>query len=201
MIIKIFTGPNNYEISSLYIKDKGEYIIGVDSGAINLLENNINIDMAIGDFDSINQREKDLIKEKVINTIEYNEIKDYTDTYLAVKEAIKMNPTEIIIYGGIGKRVDHMLANISLLKLGNIVMQNNNTKMYVLDPGEYSMSGDYDYISFFAIEDIRNLNLKGFDYQLENYDLLLDDPLCISNKNNGELSFDTGTMLVVEEKI
>ena len=49
MIIKIFTGPLNYDISQLYSKDVDEYIIGVDQGCSQLLEQSINIDMAIGD--------------------------------------------------------------------------------------------------------------------------------------------------------
>ena len=46
MIIKIFTGPNNYDISSLYDKDKDEFIIGVDIGAYLLANNKINIDLS-----------------------------------------------------------------------------------------------------------------------------------------------------------
>lgn len=200
MKIKIFTGPDNYDISSLYIKEDSEYIIGVDKGAIMLLEKGINIDMAIGDFDSINEKENSLLKETVKNIKKFSIDKDYTDTYLAVKEALKLNYDEIIIYGGIGQRVDHMLGNIALLKLGDITMLNNNTKMYILDPGEYEISGKYDYISFFAVEDVINLMLEGFKYTLKNYDLLIDDPLCISNKGNGQVSFEAGTLLVVEEK-
>jgi thiamine pyrophosphokinase len=49
MIIKIFTGPNNYDISSLYNKEENEYIIGVDIGAYSLAKNDIKIDLSIGD--------------------------------------------------------------------------------------------------------------------------------------------------------
>ena len=53
MIIKIFTGPLNYDVKKLYQKDEFEYIIGVDQGCEMLLSNNIDIDFALGDFDSI----------------------------------------------------------------------------------------------------------------------------------------------------
>ena len=53
MIIKIFTGPLNYDIMNLYSKDESEFIIGVDQACSLLIENNIAIDLALGDFDSL----------------------------------------------------------------------------------------------------------------------------------------------------
>ena len=63
MIIKIFTGPNNYDISSLYNKEENEFIVGVDIGAYLLSKNKINMDLALGDFDSVNEKEYATIKE------------------------------------------------------------------------------------------------------------------------------------------
>ena len=78
MIIKIFTGPNNYDISSLYNKDEEEYIIGVDIGAYLLAKNNMRIDLSIGDFDSVSTTELSLI-EKFSNEVQkFDEKKEYT---------------------------------------------------------------------------------------------------------------------------
>ena len=77
MIIKIFTGPNNYDISSLYNKDEEEYIIGVDIGAYLLAKNNMRIDLSIGDFDSVSTTELSLI-EKFSNEVQkFDEKKEY----------------------------------------------------------------------------------------------------------------------------
>ena len=45
--------------------------------------------------------------------------KDETDTELALREAFAMAPAEVWIWGALGHRIDHILANISLLVQGN----------------------------------------------------------------------------------
>ena len=56
-----------------------KYVIGVDKGALYCLENNIKMDCAIGDYDSID--EKPYIEiNKITKVIKLNPIKDETDT-------------------------------------------------------------------------------------------------------------------------
>jgi len=199
MIIKIFTGPNNYDIFNLYNKEENEFIIGVDIGAYLLAVNDIEIDLSIGDFDSVNDTQFEAIKKhsKVIKR--FDEKKDYTDTYLAIQTALLMDYDEIVIYGGTGGRFDHEFANVNLLKLGNISIVSDNIMMYMLDPGSYSIENKFKYISFFAIEDVTGLTLSGFKYELDNINLTTEDPLCISNENQGVISFKEGLILVVHQ--
>jgi len=199
MIIKIFTGPLNYNVETLYQKDEFEYIIGVDQGCELLLKNNIDIDLALGDFDSIDVTLLDDIKANAKEVKEYKIKKNYTDTYLAISEALQLEHDEIIVYGGIGKRFDHGFANMNLLKLGNIVMKNDDTLMYMLDPGTYEIDNQFKYISLFAMEDVKELSLQGFLYELNNIELVVDDPLCISNEGSGKISFNEGMLLVVQQ--
>ena len=199
MIIKIFTGPNNYDISSLYNKEENEFIIGVDIGAYKLSKNEIKIDLAIGDFDSVNNDEFELIKKFSNEIKKYDDKKDYTDTYLALQTALSMEYDEIVIYGGTGGRFDHGFANMNLLKLGRISIVSNDIMMYMLDPGSYEIENKFKYISFFAIEDIKGLTLDGFKYELNNIDLSTENPLCISNELEGNISFKEGLLLVVHQ--
>ncbi len=199
MIIKIFTGPNNYDISSLYNKEDNEYIIGVDIGAYLLAVSNINIDLSIGDFDSVDNNQFELIKKQSKEVKIFEEKKDYTDTYLALQTALSMDYDEIVIYGGTGGRFDHGFANMNLLKLGKVSIVSNDILMYMLDPGKYEIENKFKYISFFAIEDIKELFLKGFKYEINNIDLSTEDPLCISNEKEGTVSFKEGLLLVVHQ--
>lgn len=199
MIIKIFTGPLNYSVKDLYQKDKNEYIIGVDQGCKLLLDEKIDIDLAVGDFDSINE---DYYKEVELNaekTLLYPKKKDYTDTYLAIQEALKLKASEIQIYGGLGQRFDHTYANIMLLKKGNIKIIDNTSKIYVLSPGTYKIENKYKYISFFSIEDVERLSLIGFNYEVHDMPLEQDNPLCISNEGSGTVTFTKGTLLVIHQ--
>lgn len=195
----IFTGPNNYNIESMYHPRENDFIVGADQGALYLAEHKLDFDLAIGDFDSVDQTMISTINEFAKEIKIFPVKKDYTDTYLAVQEAMKRGYDEIIIYGGIGKRFDHSYANMHLLKLGNITIVTDNEIMYMLNPGTYDIENNYKYISFFAIEDVKGLCLKGFLFDLEQVELIVGDPLCISNQQEGTISFDSGVILVIHQ--
>ena len=199
MIIKIFTGPLNYDVDKVYKEDRGEYIIGVDMACDVLMEKNIPIDLAIGDFDSVKKGTMKDVIEYADKALIYPTEKDETDTYLAVKEALEMEHREIIIYGAVGRRFDHSFANLPILKMGNIMICNDLVSMFVLRPGSYELESKRKYISFFALEDIKQLDLTGFKYEQRQYDLNVDNPLCVSNEGSGIVTFTEGLMLVIEQ--
>jgi thiamine pyrophosphokinase len=199
MIIKLFTGPLNYDVDALYEREDPEFIIGVDQACKILMDKGIPIDVALGDFDSLDEGLLEKVTQYSRSIKQFDTIKDYTDTFLAVDYALTYPHDEIIIYGGLGKRIDHTLANINLLKMGNIKIIDDHTKMYILEPGSYYIENKYDYISFFAVEDVLGLTLKGFKYELNNISLEVDDPLCISNEAEGMLSFVSGMLLVIHQ--
>jgi thiamine pyrophosphokinase len=41
---------------------------------------------------------------------------------------------------------------------------------------------DYKYISFFSLNDDTMISLSGMKYNIENYNLKIDDNLCLSNE-------------------
>ena len=87
------------------------YIIGCDRGSYVAASNNIIMDIAIGDFDSVNDIEFELIKKFAKKVIKLNPIKDLTDT----KEALNLcnEFSNILILGGIkGHRIEHFYANL-----------------------------------------------------------------------------------------
>lgn len=198
MIAKIFTGPAYYSLD-IYIKDEDEFIIGADQGAYLLAKNGISFDLAVGDFDSVSPEELICIRKYAKEVQSHSKTKDYTDTYLAVLEALKHHPSEIVIYGGIGGRFDHSFANLNLLKFGNITIITEDLRMYLRKPGTYQVNNNKKYISFFALEPVLNLSLKGFKFELNNIELKVYNPLCISNEGSGELSFTDGLLLVMHQ--
>ncbi|QMS85582.1 thiamine diphosphokinase [Candidatus Xianfuyuplasma coldseepsis] len=200
MTCYIFTGPCNYSLSELNEFDKTDYIIGVDQGAKYLASNNLHMHLAIGDFDSINDNDLDVINTHSEEIQTHPIKKDYTDTHLAILEAHKRGYEEIILYGGVGNRFDHSYANMLLLRLGNITIVNDTTKMYILQPGTYTIKNEFPYISFFALETVERLSLQGFLYPLENIQLTPYDPLCISNQGSGRVTFGSGLLLVVHQR-
>ncbi|MFU8786504.1 MAG: thiamine diphosphokinase [Candidatus Izemoplasmataceae bacterium] len=197
MIIKIFVNPINYTIENLYQQDDNQYLMGVDKGAYHALKKGLNLDLVLGDFDSTTEEEYSFIQTHAKNIKTFKERKDETDSYLAIKEALLLNPKEIIVYGGMGGRLDHTYGNLLLLKQGDITFVTDKQKMYILSPGKYAIENPYQAISFFAIEDVKSLTLQNFSYELSDYDLVVDDPLCISNKGHGTVTFKDGLLLVI----
>ena len=93
-----------------------DYIIAVDKGleildSINILPNCI-----LGDFDSIKNGILEKYNRQDIKIIKLNPEKDFSDTHMALKEAIERKSAEIYILGALGKRMDHAIANIHILR-------------------------------------------------------------------------------------
>ena len=178
------------------------YVIGVDKGAYVASLNNIIMDVAIGDFDSIETEMMDTIKDHSKKIIKLNSIKDFTDTNEAL--ALCDPSDEIIILGGIqGKRIEHFYANILELKRNPNLKMLDDYSLIETKNKSFKPNMDYKYISFFSLEEESIISLSGFSYNLDNYSLKENDPLCISNEintNNPFVEIKKGRLLVIYTK-
>lgn len=185
------------------------YIIGVDNGAVKLIEKNVKFDVAIGDFDSVSDQQRQLIKEKVVFVISLPAQKDVTDCEAAVEYVVAQGYTQIYLYGVMGGRFDHQFAVIKLLlkyaKLDiQIYMVDEKNIITSLVSGNHIFKRDITkkYVSFFALEStVKNLTIQNVKYPLNGYDLTVDDSLCVSNEalaTHISVSFDVGHLLVVQ---
>lgn len=117
MALIISGGELEEEFLLEFIKNKQiDYIIAVDRGLETLDKIHLEPNYIIGDFDSVN---RDILKkDKYSNTqiINLNPEKDYSDTHMALKLALDLNSEIVYIIGAMGKRIDHALANIHILK-------------------------------------------------------------------------------------
>lgn len=188
-------------LKDAYLKNfnKGEYdlIIGADSGALHAIKNNIFLDIAIGDFDSVNMNEYELVKNNSKEIIKLNPIKDITDTNAAISKA---KGYDIEILGGIkGKRIEHFISNIfDIINHKNILMKDEYSLIEFIDNNDYKVRSGYKFVSLFPIEE-SIISLSGFKYNLDNYNLKLYDNLCISNEiiNNPEIELKKGKILII----
>jgi len=190
------------------------YVVGVDRGALKLIEKNIDFNTAIGDFDSVSEFDRQLIEEKAELVIKLPVDKDVTDCEAAVEHVVEVGYRQIYLYGATGVRFDHQFATIGLMlkyaKRGiQIYMVDKKNKISVLAPWTHNIQRDAniqldikEYISFFALENtVKNLTLQDVKYPLKGYDLSVDDSLCVSNEALQPLirvSFDSGYLLVVQ---
>ena len=182
------------------------YVIGVDRGSLFATKNNVKLDLAIGDFDSVTLDEYESIENYAKETVKLNPIKDKTDLYEAYDRCEKAD--EIVILGGIqGRRIEHFLSILSLVKYdARVSMLDNNSYIFSVIENEEVIDipkRGYKYISFFANE--RSiLTLEGFKYPLEDYTLdVFNQSLTVSNEilnMEGYLTLKKGSLLVIQSK-
>ncbi len=197
-LIKVFAGPNNYHLENVYKKEAGEFIVGVDSALAILLEGHVDIDLAVGDFDSLPKELLERVKRMSHQTIVLETRKDMTDLAYALDYLYNnMDYEKIVIYGGLGGRIDHTIANLNLLKRFDLHFKDDQNDVYTLKKGRHTIVNHREYISFYALEDVYDLSIKGFSYELVGYYLSTSDSLCVSNSGSGEVFFSKGRLLVV----
>jgi thiamine pyrophosphokinase len=92
-----------------------DYLIAADGGANHLLKMGILPEIVIGDLDSIDEDTLFKLTNAEVNIEQYSEDKDETDIELALRYAVELHPSVILIVGALGGRLDQTLANLSIL--------------------------------------------------------------------------------------
>lgn len=176
-------------------------VVGIDKGAYLAYLADIKLDYAIGDFDSISAYELEELKGYT-NVIKLDPIKDETDTLYALR--MFKDYDNLYILGGIsGPRIDHFVANLKLFyEFSNLIIVDNNTMIMECTSGLNFSKDEYKYCSFFALEDVFDLTLKGFKYELEGFNLSHTSLLGVSNEiiDNGIVTFSNGRLLLIKSK-
>lgn len=215
MIVHIVAGGPKDLLPDLTTYKSQENIkwIAVDRGAIYLQEQGITPNEAIGDFDSMSQEEFARLKISGLTIEQFKAEKDETDMELAINLAYRLNPESIRIFGATGGRLDHLMANISLLykalEWGRdipITIIDKQNIAFMKKPGSYTLEQlpQMKYISFIPIsKEVEGLTLNGFKYPLQNRHIFFGSTLCISNElilNHGTYSFSSGILLVIRSR-
>ena len=187
-------------LEKMILPQDREYI-GVDHGVEELLKQGITPKFAIGDFDSLQNRQT----LENLNIQILPERKDVTDTHAAIDYLLSKGYDEIEIYGVTGGRLDHFFAVICLLekyqdiKLKVIDQQNC---IQLLKPGIHHIENKgYYYFSLFALNE-SGLSIKQAEYTLDHYLLKREDPLCVSNEVKGEYAIieNSGNILLIQSR-
>jgi len=186
-----------------------EYVICVDGAIKYAYEMGIIPNVIVGDFDSVELEQLNFYNNYDTEILEFPCEKDETDTEIAVKEAIKKGATEITIIGAIGSRMDHTIANISLLYLmltkgvkGRIINENN--EIYLVRDSIKIMGRAGDIVSLlpFTLE-VSGIYTTGLKYPLVDGTMKMGIPYGVSNvmvANEAEIKIKNGLLLVIRSK-
>lgn len=189
-----------------------DVIIGVDGGAVALLEAGVRVDVAIGDFDSISAENLQLLKDKAEKVIELPAEKDLTDTEAALEYAAQQLEVDTIFMLGLfGGRVDHMMSNLWVAYhpdfqgiIEKVVMIDEANTLSFYRPGSYHVHKEEDkkYLSFISMTAVEDLRLSGVKYSLDGKDF--DHPIAlVSNEfldKEMNFSFAAGLIAMVQSK-
>jgi thiamine pyrophosphokinase len=187
---------------------RADLIIAADSGGSALLSLGVTPHLLVGDMDSIGTGVLAEIRRRGAEVIEMPPEKDYTDTEIAVRQALDRGAAEIEICGGLGSRLDHTLANVSLLiyagqhgATARIVTEDQDAYFLTAGAENPIEGGIGDTVSLIALSDpTTGVTTHDLKYPLVEADLRLLSPLGVSNEIAGPnpwVEFREGRLLLV----
>jgi len=181
-------------------------LICADGGARYIHALGLTPDLIVGDMDSLNgEMQRDFVGQGS-RIMRYPEVKDETDSQLAIEMAFMMMPDEIRIYGALGARIDHTLANLALLsaaaKRGIETRLVDQWCEIFLIRQKAVVDGEIGQtVSLFALgADVTGVTLEGFEYPLRNATITPTKPIGISNRltaARGIIAVGSGDLLAI----
>ncbi|MDE6182412.1 MAG: thiamine diphosphokinase, partial [Eubacteriales bacterium] len=167
--------------------NENDIIICCDGGTKYAFEEGILPNYILGDLDSSLPQIIQFFEQKGVEFKKFPTKKDETDMELCINFAISLKVTEILIFGAIGTRFDHSLANASILMqalksnvFAKIINENNEI---VLIDNEIEIIGEKgDLISLLPLStNVTGVTTEGLEYPLNDYTMEIGKALGISN--------------------
>lgn len=179
----------------------GGFIIAADGGYDRLRQWGIAPDLAVGDFDSLGRVPED------VEVVRHPVMKDDTDMMLAVREGLERGCTRFLLYGGLGGRLDHTLANLHVLAFlarrgCPAFLIGEDAAVTAIHNGTLTFGPEHaGTLSLFAWGGAaEGVTLTGLLYPLENGVLTAEHPLGVSNEFLGRpahVSVAGGTLIAL----
>lgn len=196
------------EIFAEYIEERpesGDIVICADSGYKNARAMGVNVDVLVGDFDSMTD-----IPNGDFELVRVPAEKDSTDTQLAVAVALERGADEIVIVGSTSGRVDHALSTMALLeslyekKVSAYIVNGQNRVRFVRDGGAIIVRSAYKYFSVLTLDKVaKKVSIEGGKYPLVKKNIERGFQFAVSNeivKNAALITVKKGSVYIVESR-
>ena len=206
----ILIGAGDLTISEIPIQEN-DLCIAVDAGYeyCKLLE--IELDYILGDFDSLSEKEAEnvaqIAKAEEDKVIVLPVEKDDTDMLAAIKLGLSEGYQSFRIYGGMGGRLEHTIANIQCL----LYLKEHNAVGYLMDgtgmilvakEEEISFQESLEgYMSLFSMGDTATVSIESMKYLLKEQEITNSFPIGISNEfilgYKGKVTVHSGAVMMI----
>ncbi len=183
-----------------------DQVILVDGGANMARRMGIKADMVVGDMDSIDEVTHTHAVMEGTRLITVPSEKDDTDTQLAFKLAIDEGASEVVVWGGIGTRIDHSLSNlfsaVAMIERGIKVRFESPDAVIHLVDDRLALSGKSgDTVSLISLgAEAHGVSITGFKYPLNQAVLEGRWQYAISNvmlEDEGRVELTKGVLAVI----
>ena len=198
-------GAGDYH-GELLSATEGAFVIAADGGLLHTKAFGVSVDLAVGDFDSLGTLPSG------VETLRFPVMKDDTDMALAVNEGLSRGCDSFFLFGGMGGRLDHTLANmalvLSLAQRGiSAYLVGKEGVLTAVSSGEaLAFSKDCEgVLSVFAADELATgVTLSGLLYPLEKGELKNTRALGVSNHFTHQpatVSVEKGSLFLLWEKL
>lgn len=203
----IYTGGTVFDEYVIERPEPNDLIIAADAGFLTAQRMGVEVDVLLGDFDTLGV-------ENIPEGIECLRVpseKDDTDTQLAVQVALERGATEIVIVGGLGGRVDHTLSSLAILEMlwkrkerrvYAIFTDGKNRARFIRNSGVILPHEHYRFFSLIAADEkVKGITLEGCKYPLKNGLILRTHQWAVSNEIVGNcalIEIKRGGVWVIE---
>lgn len=182
-------------------------VIGVDGGLNHCRQMHITPPWVVGDFDSI---DPSILKEieKGVGFTQLARAKDETDLEVAVQKAKQLSKqAQILIFGGLGGRIDHTLGNIYLLlrNPGRVFLESQEQVVFAVDKslGKVRISkANFQTLFLFPLYgSAKGISIESEKGEVTHYpQLSMDGPLALALPKDCFLNVGEGEVLVCLDK-
>ena len=182
----ILIGAGDCNVQKIETKPE-DLVIAVDGGYDTCRKYDIVPDLIVGDFDSVQESDMPQIAEiaKIApdHVVVLPTEKDDTDMLASIRIGLLEGCQEFRIYGGMGGRLEHTLANLQCLmddKMTAFVMQNETVWFKPEAKG---------FLSLFSIgEKASGVTIRNLKYEMQDGEMTNSFPIGISNEFIGKRS-------------
>jgi len=188
-------------LSGIESRADTDYVIAADSGLDLARRFSIEPDCIVGDFDSL-EDESVLQEYPNVEVERFRRAKDYTDTEIALQAAERAGAEEIVLIGGGGGRLDHLVGILALfhrsLRPDRWLTSQSVVQLITRQHEEYGEVGQI--VSFFPVECTRcRMTSRGLRWPLSGVEWNLGDA-GVSNEFEEErvhVTMEEGTLLMI----
>lgn len=190
---------------------KNEDWIGIDYGALMLVQAGIRPIAAFGDFDSLTDDELSTLQAELDIDVLPSE-KNETDLEVGIQYTLTLDYDRVFIHGATGGRMDHFLGNLQtllnkevMLSASEFFMVDDVNVIQVLPTGTHIIQRyqDMTYISFIPVEAGVFLTIEDLKYTLPRTQLEMGTTRTVSNEfvtDRAEVIVENGMVYMIQSK-